>query len=143
MRDSDLICGTPQAWILAAVMLLLVPLPWVSGWFFAALLHEASHCLAIYLCGEHIHRIQIGCRGAKITTGTLSDGKAIFCALAGPASGFLLLFLAKQFPRLAVCGFFLSLFNMLPIYPLDGGRALHCFLDILCRHRKQIKIPCK
>ena len=142
-RDYDFISVSPQCWIGTAVMILLVPFPWLCGCFFAALVHELFHCLALFLCGERIYHIQIGWNGARIDTGNLTDGKMILCALAGPFGGLLLLLVVRQFPRLAVCGLFQTLFNLLPIYPLDGGRALHAFASLCSQGIMKIKISCK
>lgn len=130
MRKTERVFFSPYFPIFAAITLLIVPFPWLFGWFFAATVHEIFHCMAIWLCGEHIYQIQIGCTGAKIIAGDLTDAKTIICALAGPIGGFLLLFFAKFIPRVAVCAFFQSLFNMLPVYPLDGGRVLFSICNV-------------
>ena len=47
-------------------------------------------------------------------------------ALAGPAGSFLMLLLCRVFPEAALWGTVQGLFNLLPVYPLDGGRVLRC-----------------
>ena len=123
-RASKLpISVTPEACIGGAMLVILIPLPWLLAWFLAAAVHELFHCLALILCGSRIYRIEIGLDGAQIVTGSLSDMHNMLCTLAGPFGGLFLLFSASIFPKLALCALLQSLFNLLPIYPLDGGRA--------------------
>jgi len=48
--------------------------------------------------------------------------------LAGPAGSMLLLLLSRSAPKIAVCGLFHGLYNLLPVLPLDGGRLLQLLL---------------
>lgn len=50
----------------------------------------------------------------------------------GPIFGLLPVLLWEKCPRLAFCATLLSAWNMLPIYPLDGGRALRLLLRENC-----------
>ena len=49
-------------------------------------------------------------------------------AMAGPAAGFLLVLLFPWFPRIAFSALVQSLFNLLPIYPFDGGRVIRSIM---------------
>ena len=122
---------TPEACIGAAVILLTVPLRWVAAWVVAALVHEIGHCIMLYLCGKPILKISVGLNGAEIQAGVLSDGEMVLCALAGSAGGCLLLLLSSCFPRLALCAFLQSVYNLMPVSSLDGGRALRSLLQIV------------
>lgn len=121
---------SPQLCIFAAVLLLTVPLPWLMGWILAVLIHELSHCIMLFLCGKRIEHVNFAINGAEIQTEALTDGQTLLCALAGPAGGFLLLLLSNCFPQAAICSILLSIYNLLPIHPLDGGRALLGFLRL-------------
>lgn len=126
-------------YILLAVTLLVIPLPWLLAWLSAAALHEAGHTAAIVCCGHTIVKIKVGWRGAKILTDHLGKHEW-FCAAAGPMTGILLLLLIHVTPRLSVCGAMQSAINLLPIYPLDGGRVLKGLLQLAVGEAKAEKI---
>ncbi len=123
--------AAPSACVLAAFLLLTLPLRWLLAAVFAAGVHEMCHVLAVRLCGGRIFRIQIGPAGAALETDSLSFPREMLCALAGPAGSLLLLSLGKWFPEAAICGAVQGIYNLLPVYPLDGGRALRCFLGMV------------
>ena len=116
-------------WIVLALGILVLPLQWVGAAVLAAAIHEAFHYLAVRLCGGEIMGFTVGISGAKLAVRGLSNGQEIFCALAGPMGGLLLLLGLRWIPRTALCAAFQSVFNLFPVYPLDGGRALRCGLE--------------
>ena len=121
---------SPVACILAAFALLIVPLNWFFAALIAAMVHEGFHYLAVSVCGGRINQFQIGSRGAVMDAVDLSPGKMLLCVLAGPLGALLLLLVARWFPRIAICAAFQSAYNLLPLEPLDGGRALRCCLAL-------------
>lgn len=120
-----------SACILWALFLLVFPLKWMIAFFLAALIHEVFHYIAINLLGKRVKKIQIGFGGIKIDIPNMTYGEECLCALAGPVGGFLLLSMCRIYPELAVWGMFQSIYNLLPVYPLDGGRAVRCIALIL------------
>ena len=98
----------------------------------AAAAHEAGHVLAIYLVGGRVTGIRLGMCDAKIETRGLGYRQEIFCALAGPGMSVLVcLALRKAYATCAAISLLLGLFNALPVYPLDGGRALRAGLCLV------------
>ena len=118
----------PAAYVMAAAALLMLPLEWVITVGTAATIHEVGHLIALFFCLVPECRIQIGLFGAKIETGELLPVQEILCGLAGPAASFSLL-LWRRFPVLGLIGLIQGVFNLLPVYPLDGGRVLRVLLE--------------
>lgn len=130
----------PGAFLMGAALLLVLPLQWLLAWLLAAAIHEGAHILAVRLCRGKLQSIEIGPFGARIAIGPMYPGAEALCALAGPASGLLMLLFARWLPYAALFAFLQALFNLLPLYPLDGGRALRCFLEIVVGAERAEKI---
>lgn len=108
----------------------------------SAAVHELGHAAAIKLCGGKVKRLSFDSSGLCMTgAGTYSTGGEMFILLAGPVAGLALAFACSKlgndsandfFLRTAGISFALTIYNMLPALPLDGGRALnillHCFM---------------
>lgn len=114
----------PGFYIFLAFAVLLIPVKWLAAWLFAALIHELFHVLFLRICKYSIDSVELGLTGASIRINDLSGLKMTVCALSGPLGGLLLLLLVRITPRLAICGAIQSLYNLIPVYPLDGGRAV-------------------
>ena len=122
----------PYACIVWAFLLLILPLQWMLAFFIAAVVHELCHCAAVWLCGYRPCHVEIGVFGVRMDLPPLSGGQEFFCSLAGPLGGFLLLIFARWYPQLCICGLIQSLYNLIPVYPLDGGRMLYCLCRMIC-----------
>lgn len=118
--------------------------------FFAAI-HECGHLLAGILLGFKPENIILSPLGLsiqfkifedeynkKIAKSNMMEVKKILIALAGPMTNLLiiLLFCIFRFSNLNLeliiySNLIICLFNLIPIYPLDGGRILKSFFSLL------------
>lgn len=126
-RLSAAVCSLVlEGWalILGALLVLTLPLGYLAAAILAAAWHEACHALAVLALGGKVLSLRLGLGGARMETSPLDPLPGAICALAGPAGSFLLLGLSHWFPQIAAWGLLQGCFNLLPIYPLDGGQAL-------------------
>ena len=122
--------------VLAAVYCFYVRSPAEpAALLFSIAVHELSHVFALLLLGFRIRGLRLEPQGLCIRyQGVGSDLAHAAASLAGPAGGLLYaaLLRSSHIPWLSLSAdvsLLFSFFNLLPLMPLDGGRA---FL-ILCR----------
>ena len=116
------------ALILAAAGLLFLPVDWFLASIISAAVHEMGHLLVLRCLKQPCLNIRIGVAGAVIETGTLTPFQELLTAAAGPFFSFLPVLFWRWFPRMAVLALMQGLFNLLPVYPMDGGRILRVIL---------------
>lgn len=94
--------------------------------------HEAGHLVCLRILGARIYGIRLSCCGAIICTDVLPYGKEFLAAASGPFVNFVLFLLCmRSNPLTSLVSFCLFTYNLLPLYPLDGGRMVRAALHLL------------
>ena len=114
----------PGFWLAAGLALLVLPLPWITALVISSAVHECSHLAALRLTGVSVYAMDLGPGGAALETGEVTPFQGMVSAVAGPIGPALLLFLVRWMPRTALCALIQGCYHLLPVRPLDGGRAL-------------------
>ncbi len=112
-------------WVL---LLLLLPLKWLITGFIAAVFHELCHMAAVCLAGGRVTGLRIRPLGIVMNVEGIRGFREALCALAGPAGSLVLVLFIRPFPMLGLCGLIQGVFNLIPVYPMDGGRILHVIM---------------
>ena len=129
---KNIITVYPEVYGVICLVLMLLPLKLVIAWGLSVFFHELSHWIAIKLTGGHVSRICIKFSGIQMFTSPLSNFQELVCAAAGPIGSLLLFVLCyKYVPLLGVFSLIHSLYNFIPLFPLDGGRIIHSLIAIV------------
>lgn len=131
---------SPASAIWLAVLMLFSEPSQLTALIVAVLLHELGHIAVARALGIGISRLHLSVLGARLEVAReISYLSELLLAAGGPLSG-LFLALGARLASGAAAGVFgvwlvslstvslcLSLFNLLPIPTLDGGRIYFCF----------------
>ena len=128
MKRVDISAG---AILLLSVIYFFGGMTSLTALLLAVLVHELGHIAAIELCGGRVHGLKVSVSGLCINcSGAGGTLESVICLCAGPAGGFALAYAASYLGNLSqnlllikTAGFslVLSVYNLLPALPLDGG----------------------
>ena len=117
----------PGAVALLAGLYFLLPLRWCARLALAVTVHELGHVAALVLCGTEIYGLRMEGCGLALRCAPPEDAvRTVAAALAGPAAGAGLFCILRGlgYPEGADLSLLYTCVNLLPVLPLDGGRAL-------------------
>lgn len=99
---------------------------------FFCLIHELGHIIVGLILKAKLEKIEIMPFGLRASFNTDFDDnkiKEIFITLAGPITSLALAILCTQ-QQAIYSNILILIFNLIPIYPLDGGRIIKGILHI-------------
>lgn len=129
------------------LLFLILPVPTVIAVFISILIHELSHAYVADRLGWMVSGIKIDLfTGSAAVDTNIHERDSIPVVAAGPLSNLALaivsIFIGVFFPynfmaTMVVVNILLFLFNILPIYPMDGGRILRDTLYLKLKNRRK------
>jgi Zn-dependent protease len=133
---------------------LLFAFTWGAVLFVSILTHELGHALVARRLQVPVGTISLHALGGQVETGRTTPGRSLLVSLAGPAAGLSLGLLTLGVVPFAVgnpigaeivedllwVNLGWSFFNLLPLYPLDGGNALRSGLSLVMREAQAWRI---
>lgn len=126
--------------LLSAYMFSIGKLESFIYYYLFVFMHELAHILIALILNVDIKEIELLPIGMNAKyANNISKVKELFISLAGPLASFLFSIYLKNitFTKMNLS---IAFFNLIPIYPFDGGRILRCFLKIIFNDYKGIKV---
>lgn len=128
----------PGAVVLLSGLYFLLPLRWCARLALTVTVHELGHVAALILCGAEVCGLRMeGCGLVLRCTPLEGALRTVTAALTGPAAGAGLFCILRGlgYTACAELSLLFSCVNLLPVLPLDGGRALYAALAELTGER--------
>lgn len=121
--------------------------------FAVVFLHEICHALAARALGVRTHSIELMPFGGVAQMEDIRGGAELLISVAGPAFNLtvaaILSWLGSRYPLMAhsispwlQANMVIGVFNLIPAYPLDGGRMLRAVLSYLLGWETATRIAC-
>lgn len=116
--------------------------------FISILLHEMGHAFMAQKRGYHVDSIEVGLFAgqANMNLDSIKQRDMILIVGAGPWVNLVLISLSiftsvvfpcQFFNSMYIVNLFLFIFNIIPIFPLDGGRILRSILILKTKDREK------
>lgn len=134
------------------ILFLWLPFTFIIAIFASVLIHELAHAFVAKRLGWTVYKIEVGLfTGSASVDTNIPEKDSIPVVAAGPISNLILAivsiplylalagvnpFLDRLLNDLFVVNIFMFIFNILPIYPMDGGRLLKDFLFLRMRNNR-------
>lgn len=119
----------PSFAILLGLLIALDPARLTLPFLLAAALHEAGHLICLRFCRVEVFHLRIGFSGAVLYTAAMTRRQEALSAASGPAVNLLCgVAFAGRCPVFSRLSLLLAGINLLPVFPLDGGRILSVLL---------------
>lgn len=136
------------------LLFLWLPVSWVIAIFASVLIHELAHAYVANRRGWQVYGIRVDLfTGSAAVDTNIPERDAIPVVAAGPLSNLLLAIfciplylvfsdtnpiLIHFLNDLFFVNLIMFIFNILPIYPMDGGRLLKDFLFLKMRNNRRL-----
>lgn len=147
MRLFAKISISPFLLLYLSVVFLLFPPQSSAAFLLAAALHEGGHLLCLWVLRAPLHKIRFSPGEAAILTSSaaLSYSAEAALYLCGPVCNLCalvpsLFFHAPFFSLFFAANLLIACYNLLPIPPLDGAKALFCLLSPHLGEQKAYRI---
>lgn len=116
---------TPGFAIWLGLLICLDPAGLILPFLAAAAVHEMGHLICMRCAGVAVRKLRLSMVGASLETGSMTNRQELCCAAAGPLANLLtgVLFFRHSI-RFGLLSGLLALFNLLPVWPMDGGRIV-------------------
>lgn len=114
--------------LMSAYMFAIGKIETFAYFYLFVIMHELSHiliALTLKVDVKEIDLLPIGITAKYEKNNSLV--RELIISLAGPLASFLFAYIFKN-ETYKIMNFAIALFNLVPIYPLDGGRIVRCFL---------------
>lgn len=99
-------------------------------------MHELAHIITSLILRVDVKEVTLLPVGVNAKyESNIGPSKELFISMVGPLASFIFSAILKDktFSLMNIC---IGIFNLIPIYPMDGGRILRSFLTLIFRRGK-------